>query len=220
MPLSPTDYNPWSPPCRNGEGRGAYVLQGWILAESPYDESRNLGIYNCRPPSVHGHERAGDTGFPVVNGQPHRQGTLLANWLWANRDHFGIQLVIWAERIISRKNPTWRKYDGPSPHIDHVHWELNWWGYSNLTLAIINQHLPGGSTPPNEEEDEMDRMIILGAHEVPALYLSNPGLTVKAYITHPADVAEITNGKAFGGFAKIDKKHLAMVPFPDGSMGL
>lgn len=139
---SPTDYNPWDGECKNLNGKGAYVLQGFILAESPWDESRNLGIYNCRPPSVHGHERAGDTGFPVVNGKAHWQGFDLAYWLWNKRDYFGVQLVIWNRKIISRTKPWWREYNGPSPHIDHVHWELNWWGYYNLTRAIIEQHLP------------------------------------------------------------------------------
>ena len=148
---NPTDYNPWGGRCKRLNGKGAYVLQGWILMESPWAEpAYNLGIYNCRPPSVHGEERAGDTGFPVVNGQAHDAGTELAAWLWANRDHFGIQLVIWNRRIISRAKPWWRPYTGPSPHIDHVHWELNWWGYFNLTNAIIDQHLPIGSTPPDD----------------------------------------------------------------------
>lgn len=172
MSLASTDYNPWDGECKNLNGKGAYVLQGWILAESPWDESYNLGIYNCRPPSVHGHERAGDAGFPVINGKPHRHGFELSEWLWKERDHFGIQLVIWNRKIISRTKPWWREYNGPSPHIDHVHWELNWWGYFNLTRAIILDHQPidwppiptppTTPLPPYSRDEEKELPVVIG----------------------------------------------------------
>lgn len=47
-------------------------------------------------------------------------GTAMANDIIRNYKAYGVKYVIW-NRYIWQPNSGWRKYNGPSPHTDHVH---------------------------------------------------------------------------------------------------
>jgi hypothetical protein len=54
----------------------------------------------------------------------HKVGTALANDLIKNYKSWNIKYVIW-NRYIWSPGKGWRKYNGPSPHTDHVHASFN-----------------------------------------------------------------------------------------------
>lgn len=85
----------------------------------------SYGGYSCRQNtadlsqlSVHGTGRAIDF-FP----QSKSEGDVIAAWLTANHEKFGIQLVIWWHRDW-QCGQGWTSYGGPVPHTDHLHIEL------------------------------------------------------------------------------------------------
>ncbi len=50
------------------------------------------------------------------------KGTMVAEWTIANAKRLAVTYVIWNRRIYDTRNGRgWVKYDGPSPHTDHVH---------------------------------------------------------------------------------------------------
>lgn len=91
------------------------------------------GIYNCRPPSLHGEGRALDIGFP---GVANPAGTALVRALIANAWELGLIGVIWNRRRWSARNPNSAPYTGPSPHTDHIHVEQTWDASRNRPLTL------------------------------------------------------------------------------------
>jgi hypothetical protein len=113
----------------------------------------NMGIYNFRKvrgssaPSVHGEGRAGDAGFPLVNGRANPKGWRLLEALLPNVRALGIQLIIWDQRIWSAKAPTGARYTGTVPHYDHLHIEFTWDAARSLTRDLVRSVLAGRPTP-------------------------------------------------------------------------
>lgn len=149
-------YVPAYPPCAGRAQTGTRNLQAAILHH--LDAGYDLGIYNCRPssgspnvPSIHSDGRAGDTGFPVLNGQPHREGFLLVELLRLNAWDLGVMGIIWDRRRFDWRTPWGRRYTGPNPHVDHVHWEQEPDLAHTLSLETADR-LIGGTMFTNSEE--------------------------------------------------------------------
>jgi hypothetical protein len=119
--------------CSESFTPGAHQLKNYILSRHP-GVSR-IGGYNCRvnsanrsQTSVHGVGRALDIMIPIVSGRANSAvGDPIANWLVQNAEAIGVQYIIWnrtkwSGSKIGRKHG---RYGGPSPHIDHIHVELN-----------------------------------------------------------------------------------------------
>lgn len=116
------------PPCSGRPLPGSANLQQALL--NRFERSLDYGIYNCRPlttnfavPSIHSDGRAGDLGFPVVGGLPHVHGYLAVGLLKAYAWPLGVMGIIWDRKRWDWRSPEGRPYNGPNPHIDHVHWE-------------------------------------------------------------------------------------------------
>jgi peptidoglycan hydrolase-like protein with peptidoglycan-binding domain len=119
--------------CTGPFTQGAAELRQHILAN--FLGVTGIGGYNCRynsgnpqQTSVHGIGRALDIMIPTVGGRANSAvGDPIANWLILNASAIGIQYIIW-NRVSwggNRRAPKDRSYTGPSPHIDHIHAELN-----------------------------------------------------------------------------------------------
>jgi hypothetical protein len=114
----------------------------------------SYGGYSCRPNtadnsqmSVHGTGRALDVFIPTTGGAAdNTKGDEVANWLIANAQSIGVQLVIWDRSIWNASRPAGSKlrgYGGPNPHVDHLHVELNTDGAARRTSWFR-----GGMTAP------------------------------------------------------------------------
>lgn len=133
--------------CVGSAQPGARALMKWCLTE--YPAAYNLGLYSCRPVrggaamSGHAEGRAGDTGFPLVEGKANPAGHRLVQQLRPHAAELGVQAIIFDRRIWSAKSPgrAGRPYTGVHPHRDHVHWELTRRAASRLTLATIRHVL-------------------------------------------------------------------------------
>ncbi len=112
---------------------GAKALGQYILANFP--GVSDTGGYNCRPnsankneTSMHGVGRALDIMIPMQGGRANSTvGDPVANWLVRNAADIGIQYIIW-NRVAwngSGKTPKNKPYNGPDPHKNHIHAELN-----------------------------------------------------------------------------------------------
>lgn len=101
----------------------SYILNRWsagvnsgCVASTPNDGG---GI------SCHNEGRAGDIGIRPIGDA---QGDEIAAWLYENREGLGCQSIIYNSRVYySANGDGWRPYL-VNPHLDHVHWELNWSG--------------------------------------------------------------------------------------------
>lgn len=125
------------PPWANGAHctsytAGAAELRRHILANFPGVDA--IGGYSCRAnsgnpseTSVHGVGRALDIMIrPVGGGANSAVGDPIANWLVRNAEAIGVQYIIWNRmRWSGNRRPRVAPYTGPSPHIDHIHVELN-----------------------------------------------------------------------------------------------
>lgn len=122
----------------------SHACARWPLANT----GGAYGIYNCRPPSLHGEGRALDIGFP---GVANPAGTALAQALIFNAWNLGLMGVIWNRTRWSARHPEGYPYTGPSPHLDHIHVEQTWFAARDhpltLNVAYIVLAVP--------EEDEM-----------------------------------------------------------------
>jgi hypothetical protein len=127
--------------CSGSFTPGADQLKNYILSRHP-GVSR-IGGYNCRAnsanrskTSVHGVGRALDIMIPTVSGRANSAvGDPIANWLVQNAEALGVQYIIW-NRMKWSGSKTGRKhgrYGGPSPHINHIHVELNRDGSARMT---------------------------------------------------------------------------------------
>lgn len=111
----------------------------------------------------------------------------------------------------------WQSFNGWCGH-QHVP-ENDHWDPGALDIAAL---LEVDDEPPTggEEDDGMDRVIIIGAKDVGALYASTPAFTSKVGIPDLDAVAEIEKGKAFGGYVRMRRFDLEHIPFTNGQPGL
>lgn len=157
-----SDYDPATRPCAPGTTAGCKALQHSILGHWHNAGATNVGTFVCRnnadgAPSVHGNGRAGDIGRDARLIQE------IADWLVANHDALGVQLVIVNHKIwsVARAAEHWRPYGCDTPgskkdhHDTHVHYEVNIDAGRRLTPGIIHPLLPGHPGPPPMPGDDM-----------------------------------------------------------------
>jgi hypothetical protein len=121
-------------------------LRDYIRAKFPGVKS--IGGYNCRQnkarltqTSVHGTGRALDIMIPPIHNRANSAvGDPIANWLVQNAQAIGVQYIIWnwVQWTGSRTGRKDRDYK-PSPHIDHIHVELNRDGAARTTPWFLNR---------------------------------------------------------------------------------
>jgi hypothetical protein len=107
-----------------------------------YPRSRSLGIVracNVGAASEHKEGRAFDWGVSAASKRDRTSVKSLMTWLvktdrfghrYAMARRLGIQYMIWNRRIWGSyaASSGWRRYTGPNPHTDHVHFSLSWAG--------------------------------------------------------------------------------------------
>jgi hypothetical protein len=84
---------------------------------------KNVGGYREHG-SVPGSDHPKGRALDFMTYKNKKQGTALANDLIKNYKAWNIKYVIW-NRYIWSPGRGWRKYNGPSPHTDHVHASFN-----------------------------------------------------------------------------------------------
>ena len=112
-----------------------------------YDAGRNGGISrNCSigGPSEHKEGRAFDWMLSVNQSRERATAEEFIDWLLAKGPHreaaynarrLGVMYVIWNGRIWSADHARqgWLRYNGPNPHVDHIHISLSWSGAMKRT---------------------------------------------------------------------------------------
>ncbi len=118
------------PSCTGSFTAGASNLKGFVMNKWPLVSS--VGGYACRKNtanasqwSVHASGRALDIMIDANNPEGLRVGNQIRNYLINNAERLGIQRVIWNRKTWSANKDGWRDYNGPSPHTDHLHVEIN-----------------------------------------------------------------------------------------------
>ena len=152
----PYDDSPlWDDSRRNCTGitAGAQDLRRHLLAS--FRGISRIGGYNCRRNSasphklsMHGTGRALDIMIPTVGGRANSAvGDPIANWLVQNASRIGVQYLIWNRVRWSghRRRNKFARYTGPSPHINHIHVELNLAGAQRRTPWFADR--PEPTTP-------------------------------------------------------------------------
>lgn len=131
---------PWVGPsgCGGQFLEGTRVFRDWIMDNWPQVES--IGGYSCRAiansssMSVHATGRAVDIMIPTDPAQSRDDsadndlGDPLANYLLEHAEEFGIQSIIWDNKIWTSSRPPgerFRTYTNTHKHHDHLHVELN-----------------------------------------------------------------------------------------------
>lgn len=149
-------YDPPGAKCLGKNQPGAIALRDFTLARFG---GASLGIQACRnvagtkAPSAHKEGRAYDEGFPQPGrGKRNPAGDPAFQWGVANAERLGLQLIIWADMRWSARTPTIRPHvsadrSDNGRHLNHVHWELNWWAAKNLTVALCE-----GATDPGPQD--------------------------------------------------------------------
>jgi hypothetical protein len=126
-----------------------------------YKGTRSLGIVRaCKVggSSEHKEGRAWDWGVSAYDASDRARVGDLMGWLLATDRYgnkhaiarrLGIQYVIWNKRIWGSyaASSGWRKYTGPNPHTDHVHFSFTWAGANRQTSFWTGK--VGGPTPPS-----------------------------------------------------------------------
>ncbi len=135
------NYQGWGGECSGKAQPGTIALRDYVRNQlDPWGTITGgaYGIYNCRPPSLHGEGRALDTGFAFEHDAPNPGGMALVRFLLRHGEALGIQEIIWDRvRITDDNDPHGELYKGDSPHYDHVHTSQRWWFAKNLTLDKI-----------------------------------------------------------------------------------
>lgn len=143
--------------CTDNFTDGAADLRRHILAN--FAGITSIGGYSCRvnsanpsETSVHGVGRALDVMIPTVRGNANSaMGDPIANWLIRNASAIGVQYIIWNRmRWAGHRTPHLGNYTGPSPHVDHIHVELNLAG-SRRETPWFTSGSGRGAAAPNEE---------------------------------------------------------------------
>ncbi len=110
------------------------------LVSNHYDRPRYYTSRSCKMgnSSQHGEGRAVDWPMNVYDPADKAIGDAVAHWLTTNNGEmarrFGVQSVIWNKRSWYLYSPgSWRSYNGPSPHTDHLHISFTWDGSMKRT---------------------------------------------------------------------------------------
>jgi len=150
---SPPAWSDYPSNCSKSFTSGAEKLRQHI--QSTHAGVARIGGYSCRKnsanrseTSVHGVGRALDIMIPTIGGRANKAvGDPIANWLVKNAQNIGVQYLIWnrTKWSGSRRGIKHGRYGGPSPHVDHLHVELNidaarqltpWFSQSSQELMI------------------------------------------------------------------------------------
>lgn len=141
-------YSGFDGRCDGKAHDGTRALLAYLQDRFPWGAS--LGIYNCRPPSVHGDGRALDFRIPTGPGGAARPelGNQVVELLGPHGARLGIATLIYNRIIYSQRAPDGRPYTGPHPHKDHTHTDQTPASGMNLTYATLVAVLgPVGATP-------------------------------------------------------------------------
>ncbi len=101
----------------------------------------SIGGYSCRQIggssswSLHAVGRALDIMIDGTTPVGLATGDKIRNFMINNSTRLGVQRVIWNRHIWSADQDGWRPYSGESPHIDHLHVEINIKASRNANLA-------------------------------------------------------------------------------------
>lgn len=140
--------------CSGAPSSGAGALLAWMQANQQ-PPGRSMGIYNCRSVrgsstrSLHSEGRALDWGVPLgADGKGTDHGHDLVDVLGSHAHLLGVQCIIYDRMLWSARTPEGRRYDGESPHFDHLHIELSRDSAADLTLARIIEVLGGSDQAP------------------------------------------------------------------------
>jgi hypothetical protein len=141
-------------PACSGPLPGTLAFRDHLLRRFP--QIRSAGGFECCRQntgntdylSVHSIGRAIDLMIPEVGGDAdNTAGDAVANWLITNAARIGVQQVIWdraswrGSRAAGQKM---RPYEGPIPHTDHIHMELNLDGANARTAFFVSGEVDGG----------------------------------------------------------------------------
>jgi hypothetical protein len=136
---------PPSGPFSESDCTGGFTPGGESLRELVLDKYSppvtSVGGYSCRQNtagegiSVHGVGRALDIMIDGTTPKGLETGDRIRNFLINNSTALGVQRVIWNGHIWSADKDGWRVYDGPNPHIDHLHVEINLKAAQNANLG-------------------------------------------------------------------------------------
>jgi len=158
-------------PACSGPLPGTVAFRDHLLRRFP--QIRSGGGFDCCRQntgdtdylSVHSLGRAIDLAIPEIGGEAdNTAGDTVANWLIMNATRIGVQQVIWdraswrGSRAAGQKM---RHYEGPIPHTDHIHVELNLDGANARTAFFVSGEIEGAGEQcvPN-----CDGAVIVDAH--------------------------------------------------------
>jgi hypothetical protein len=197
-------YTGYRPPCDGKAQPGTKAMLAYLLDR--FNWSASLGIYNCRPPSIHSDGRAFDQRIPTAAGGRARPelGLQVINLLGPHGARLGLQTLIYNRVIYSAASPDGRYYGGVHPHNDHVHGDQTinsglYLTYATLeaVLGPVNAPLPAPTPPPGTELKVLefgDRgpevthlQNLLNAHRNP----SRPALETRSGIFGPKTLEEL-----------------------------
>lgn len=157
--------------CTDGPGDGAKALMAYVLENFP--EASNWGIYNCRTvrggstTSPHGEGRACDFGMPMTSsGRGSAAGKRLVDALGRAGKDLGIQAIIYDRTIWSAKSPGGRRYNGASPHYDHVHVEMTRSAARSVTLATVRRVMGDGSGSSGSKYEDYKKGVPAGSRTI------------------------------------------------------
>jgi hypothetical protein len=126
--------------CTGGFTQGAASLSELIM-ERYSPPVTSVGGYSCRQNtndnsvSIHGVGRALDIMIDGTTPKGLETGTRIRNFVINNAEQLGVQVVIWDRHIWSVNEKGWRDYNGPNPHTDHLHVEINVAASKNAQLG-------------------------------------------------------------------------------------
>lgn len=126
--------------CSGDFTEGAASLKEVIL-EKYSPPVTSIGGYSCRQNtaddsvSIHGVGRALDIMIDGTTPRGLDVGNRIRNFMINNAEQLGVQVVIWNDQIWSVNHTGLREYDGPNPHIDHLHVEINIEASKNAQLG-------------------------------------------------------------------------------------
>lgn len=141
-------------PACSGPLPGTVAFRDHLMRRFP--QIRSAGGFECCRQntgntdylSVHSLGRAIDLMIPETGGDAdNTAGDAVANWLIMNAARIGVQQVIWdraswrGSRAAGQKM---RPYEGPIPHTDHIHMELNLDGANARTAFFVSGEVDGG----------------------------------------------------------------------------
>lgn len=135
--------------CSGGLTAGATDLRGYLPTR--FAGIGSIGGYNCRAntndatrTSLHGTGRALDIMITPIAGAANAAiGDPIAAWLIEHAEELGVQYLIWNKtEMTPGPNGSVRAYNGPNPHTDHIHVELNKDAAARLTGWYVQRRAP------------------------------------------------------------------------------